>query len=345
MATIQKRISKSGEVSYLIRVSLGYNEKTGKQIVKSKTFKPEATTKAKIEKEVKLAAALFETECISNAEKEKNEIDLITNKRFRDIAEEYISVSEQTGKWKLSTAIRTESCRERVYDCLGDYDIDKVNFRMIQRFIIGLSKNGVNQKTGKGLSTKTQKHYLSFISCVMRYGIKCGIITTNPCAEVEPVKGKQKEKEIYSLEEVQMLLPLLYEKAPTDYLLAILLMAYLGLRRGEVMGLEYKDFDFDNLTVTISRTSNYRNKSTGIYTSTPKTKNSCRTLAVEPELIAIVKKLRAEQIEQMFKCGDMWHDTDRLFINWCGEPMHPNTPYTWLERFCEANNLPFKGLT
>ena len=24
--------------------------------------------------------------------------------------------------------------------------------------------------------------------------------------------------------------------------------------------------------------------------------------------------------------------------------MHPNTPYTWLERFCHANDLPFKGL-
>ena len=40
MAQITERISKSGEVSYLIRVSLGY-EMSGKQITKSKTWRPE----------------------------------------------------------------------------------------------------------------------------------------------------------------------------------------------------------------------------------------------------------------------------------------------------------------
>ncbi|MGN0476056.1 MAG: tyrosine-type recombinase/integrase, partial [Ruminococcus sp.] len=55
-------------------------------------------------------------------------------------------------------------------------------------------------------------------------------------------------------------------------------------------------------------------------------------------------QLKNEQLDQSIKCGDLWHDTDRLFITWCGEPMHPNTPYTWLERFCDENKLPFKGL-
>lgn len=120
--------------------------------------------------------------------------------------------------------------------------------------------------------------------------------------------------------------------------------AYLGLRRGEILGLEYKDFDFDNSTVSIVRTSNYRNKTTGIYTSTPKTKSSCRVLAVSNIVLDLVKQLRNEQLSQSIKCGDLWHDTDRLFITWCGEPMHPNTPYNWLKRFCEEENLPFKGL-
>ena len=44
--TIQKRVSKKGVVSYLIRVSLGYN-KSGQQIVKSMTYKPESGMKPK----------------------------------------------------------------------------------------------------------------------------------------------------------------------------------------------------------------------------------------------------------------------------------------------------------
>lgn len=191
---------------------------------------------------------------------------------------------------------------------------------------------------------KTQKHYLSFISDVLRYAIKCGLIENNPCKNISVVKTEQKEKDIYSLEELRAILGRISEKAPTDYKTYFMLMSYLGLRRAEVLGLEYKDFDFENLTLSIVRTSNYRNKSTGIYTSTPKTKSSCRTLAVSSEILDLVKQLKAEQTEQSFKCGDLWNKTDRLFVTWCGKPMHPNTPYTWLKRFCEEENLPFKGL-
>ena len=60
MATISKRTSKKGEVSYLIRVSLGYNKK-GQQIVKSMTYKPESGMKPKaVEKELNRQAVLFE---------------------------------------------------------------------------------------------------------------------------------------------------------------------------------------------------------------------------------------------------------------------------------------------
>ena len=91
------------------------------------------------------------------------------------------------------------------------------------------------------------------------------------------------------------------------------------------------------------RTSNY-NKDKGVYTSTPKTKSSSRCLYLQPHIIELIKQLRVEQKEQAMKVGDQWVDTDRLFTTWCGNPMHPNTPYTWLERFCEAEGIPFKGL-
>lgn len=157
-------------------------------------------------------------------------------------------------------------------------------------------------------------------------------------------KNRKKEKDIYSLEELKIILATIDNEAPTDYKTFFTLMAYLGLRRGEVLGLEYKDFDFSKKTVSIIRTSNYRNKTTGIYTSTPKTKTSCRVLAIPDMVLDLVEQLQSEQSNQRIKCGDLWHDSDRLFVTWCGKPMHPNTPYTWFERFCENNNLPFKGL-
>ena len=337
MATISKRKNKNGEVTYRIKVSCGYSL-DNKQIIKSMTYKPDVgMTERQARKEVQKQAIIFEEKCKSGFVAERNV-------KFKDLAEEWLNLIEVTKEQKPSSIERLKSCKERTYKAIGNTYVDKVNYRQIQQFIISLSKNGVNQRTGQGLSMKTQKHYLSFISDVLRYAIKCGLIENNPCKNISVVKTEQKEKDIYSLEELRAILGRISEKAPTDYKTYFMLMSYLGLRRAEVLGLEYKDFDFENLTLSVVRTSNYRNKSTGIYTSTPKTKSSCRTLAVSSEILDLVKQLKAEQTEQSFKCGDLWNKTDRLFVTWCGKPMHPNTPYTWFERFCERNDLASKGL-
>lgn len=198
-------------------------------------------------------------------------------------------------------------------------------------------------KTGKGLSSKPQKNYLSFISDVMLYAKKCGLIDANPCKDITVSKEVKKEKDIYSLEEAKELLAKIDKKAPTDYKLFFNLLAYTGIRRGEALGLEYKDFDFEKNVFVIRRTSNYRT-GYGIYTDTPKTESSYRLIYLTDIIKELVRQLRCEQIEQADKCGDLWVDSDRLFITWRGEPMHPNTPYTWLQRFCKEEKLPFKGL-
>ena len=62
------------------------------------------------------------------------------------------------------------------------------------------------------------------------------------------------------------------------------------------------------------------------------------------EILKLIPVLKEEQREMRMNCGDQWHETDRLMIGWNGLPMHPNTPYNWLDRFCEAEKLPFKGI-
>lgn len=337
MANIQKRKSKNGQIVYRIKVFNGYSF-DGKQIVKSMTWKPEiGMTERQAEKEVHRQAVLFEEKC-------KNSFIAERSIKFKDLADEWLELVSITKEQKPSSIERLKGCKDRTYKAIGNIYVDKINYRQIQQFIVSLSKKGVNQRTGEGLSEKTQKHYLCFISDVMRYAIKCGLINNNPCRNISVVKTEKKEKQVYSLEELRAILNKVNNKAPTDYKIFFMLMAYCGLRRGEVLGLEYKDFDFNKGIVSIVRTSNYRNKNTGIYTSTPKTKRSCRTLVLPQEIISLIHILKAEQEEQKSKCGDLWHNTDRLFVTWCGEPMHPNTPYTWFERFCKAENLIFRGL-
>lgn len=353
--TIQKRVSKKGVVSYLIRVSIGYN-KNGQQIMKSMTYKPEKGMKPKaVEKELNRQAVLFEEKAKQDYEKqlqreadqqEQEENEIAYAKKtitFKELADEWLALQEVSKELKPSSLLRMKDCKERTYIAIGDILVSKLSYRKVQAFITSLGKQGVNKKTGKGLSQKTQKHYLTFISDVMLYAKKCGYVDNNPCKDITFTKSERKEKDIYSLAEAKAVLNLIDEKAPTDYKLFFNLLAYTGMRRGEALGLEYNDIDFTNSVLTIKRTSNYR-KGFGVYTDTPKTETSYRSLYIQPKIIELIKQLQAEQQEQATKCGDLWVQSDRLFVAWCGKPMHPNTPYTWLQRFCERENVSFKGL-
>lgn len=131
--------------------------------------------------------------------------------------------------------------------------------------------------------------------------------------------------------------------APLKYRAFFMLDIYSGMRRGEMLGLEWKDIDFQTGVIHIQRTSSYT-KARGIYTDTTKTESSVRFVKVPSEVVDILRHYKAGQDAEREKLGSKWHDTDRLFVKYDGQPMNPQTPYGWLKEFCEKNDFPFHGV-
>lgn len=230
----------------------------------------------------------------------------------------------------------------RVYPAIGHLRLDKITSRHIQQFINDLALNGKSLKNGRPLSRKTAVHHLSFISDVFSYAVKMEMLTDNPCKRVTVPKGEKKEKDIYTLEEVAQLFQLL-ETAPLKYRTFFTLAIYSGFRRGEMLGLEWKEVDWEHNVISVRRTSNYT-ASKGIYTDTTKTKKSQRSLKFPQSVMDLLREYKAEQDEERIKLGTKWQDYDRLFVKWNGEPMNNQTPYGWLKEFCEKNDMPFYGI-
>ena len=337
---ITQRQGKKG-TSYNIRVFVG-TDVDGKKKFKSMTWKPkEGMTKRQIERELQKIAVHFEEECLKDDKPKKKAT-------FKHLAEEWFNVAVTTGELNTSTAERMKKCCDRIYPAIGDTYIDELKYGQIQNFIISLSKNGVNQRTGGGLSEKTQKHYITFISDVFNYAIKCEFVSDNPCKNVKAVKDKAKSKQgkdCYTIEQEQTFIKLLKEKANLQYNVMFHLLMFYGLRRGELLGLEWKDIDYVNQTISIERTSKY-SKEIGIYTDSTKNEGSTRVLQISPDnnTIELLQRYKAEQDKIKAVFGNCWIETDRLFVAENGSPMHPNIPYNWLKRFCDTNNIPFKGL-
>ena len=328
MATIRKRGN-----SYQIRVSTGYDT-NGNHKEQAMTWKPpEGMSERQIQKELNRQAVMFEEACAHGY--------YTTAMKFQDLAEEWFREYAELNLRK-TTLYRTKQLTHRVYPVLGHLRIDKLSARQIQSFINSLAKEGANEKTGKPLARKSMIHHLSFISGVFSYAVRGGMISENPCSKVVIPKGEVKEKEIYTQEQMQQLLSLMHGQ-PLKYRVFFYLIAYSGFRRGEMLGLEWKDVDFDNQIISVKRTSNYV-AGIGNYTDTTKTKRSQRTLKIAAPIMGMLRELQNEQAVDALRLGNQWVETDRIFTRWNGTPMGNHTPYKWLRKLCEENGLPFYGI-
>ncbi len=329
MATVQKR----GQ-SYRITVSEGYDAH-GKQVRRSMTWKPDpGMTERQIQKELERQKVLFEEKCKGGAGQLGMKFEPFARSWFTDYAEHQL---------RPRTVAFMHSLEARTYQAIGHLRMDRISALQIQEFIKNLAETGVNQRTGGGLSLKTQHHYLSFISSVFEYGIRLDLLQDNPAKRVKIPRAELPEKRIYTMEQAQALL-----EAAASYSLAaevfFTLAIYGGYRRGELLGLEWKkDIDFEAKTISVTRTSLYT-KEKGVFTDTTKTKGSQRVLKFPSPIFELLHRYKVEQDKKREKLFDRWKEHDRLFTTWNGEPMCVSTPAKWMEKICRKAGLSYYGL-
>lgn len=329
MATIRRRPNGT----YEIKVSCGYGV-DGKQRNQYKSYKPEpGMTKRQIEKEVQRQAILFEEDC------KRGQITVAV--KFETFAEQWFEEYAKVNLRPTSYA-RMKQLTKRVYPAIGHKRLDKITARDIQKFVTDMLVNGKNMNTGKPLSRKTAVHHLSFISDVFSYAVRMGMLCDNPCRRVFVPKQEQEEKQIYTIEQVKIL----YEKLksePMKYQVYLLLSIYSGYRRSEMLGLEWKDIDFEHDLIHVRRTSQYTSEK-GIYTDTTKTRKSKRVSKMPASIMNLLRQFKADQNEEARRLGTKWEDYDRLFTKWNGAPMNPQTPFEWLKGYCERIGIPFRNI-
>lgn len=324
MPTIQKR----GD-TYRIRVSAGYDA-AGKQIMRSTTWRPApGMTPKQIEKELDRQAVLFE-------EKVKSGTVADSTMKLATFAETWM---EQHCKKQLApkSILENEKLLRRVIAAMGHLHMDKIKPFHIQQFYDNLAEDGVNEKTGGKLSNSTIMHYHRLLSSMFNCAVLWGIIFSSPL-KVKPPKVEQKEAAHLDEDQAAALLDAL-EDEPIQYKTMIKLLLYTGLRKGELMGLEWQDIDFDKGTMQIVRSSQYI-PGTGIITKEPKNQKSKRVMRISDSVIAMLKEYRIWQIEQRLMLGDRWTDCGRLFTTQEGSPMHPDTLPRWFDKFLKRRELP-----
>ena len=111
--------------------------------------------------------------------------------------------------------------------------------------------------------------------------------------------------------------------------------------------MEWSDIDTKENTIHFKRASRYT-KANGVFTKKTKTVNSDRTIAVSESLIKLINEYRLWQNEEKTKLqgtkddnnNSLWVENNRLFTQWNGKPIFPNTPSAWFKKIRLKYNLP-----
>lgn len=190
----------------------------------------------------------------------------------------------------------------------------------------------------KVLSSATVQRYHSLVSKILNDAVHWQFIPYNPCSRVSPPKADA-PKIIYLDDDQAKALLKFLRSLPSHYRRAYALELLTGLRRGEFLGLEWKDIDFTQKTILICRTSQYL-PGRGVYTDVTKNRSSQRIVMISDQIIRLLQEQYQWQQLQKRTLGDAWIESDRVVTMPNGNPMRPDHFSAQFKKFVKRSDLP-----
>lgn len=335
-------IEKRGKNSYRLIVSEGY-DLHGKPLIHRKTVHG-------TKKEAEVELAKFVTE-VQNG--------LVIDGKSLKFSEFTEIWKRDYGSKELAPSTYKRYCRmleTRLLPYFGHFYINKIKPTDIMKFYDLLEKDtqlvrkkGNNgSKTKKPLSGKTILEHHRLLRAMLHKAVYWQLIVANPAERVQPPKARKPKRRSYDDEQTKILLENLelLSSEDTKYKVAIILTVFTGVRLGELMGLEWQDVDFKNGIISINRSSQYLSDM-GVFTKVPKTESSIREIAIPEFIVSLLEEYKLWYEEQKSIYGELWTNSDRLFVQADGKPMHPSTISKWFVKYVGQIGLPvinFHGL-
>lgn len=335
-------IEKRGKNSYRLSCLAGYNLQ-GKPIKKTKTVHG-----TKKEAEIELAKFVADVQNGMVIEGKALKFSEFTEIWKRDY-----------GSKELAPSTYKRYCRmleTRLLPYFGHFYVNKIKPTDIMQFYDLLSKDtqlirkkdNNGSKTLKPLSGKTILEHHRLLRAMLHKAVYWQVIVSNPAERVQPPKAKKPKRKYYDDDQCKILLENLeqLDEEQIKYKTAIILTVFTGVRLGELMGLEWNDIDFRNGIVSINRSSQYL-ADTGVFTKVPKTESSIREVAIPDFVISLLEEYKLWYDEQKSLYGELWINSNRLFVQADGKPMHPSTISKWFVKYVDQIGLPvinFHGL-
>ncbi|MDR4998974.1 site-specific integrase [Brevibacillus parabrevis] len=212
---------------------------------------------------------------------------------------------------------------------LGNIELTKLSPMIIQ----GLYNRLTEEKI---LSDENIQKVHTIINDSLRKAERWDLIPKNPAARVDRPKAVKKEITVWTVEEVKRFLK--HADGYSRYSIAFLLALSTGARQGEVLGLRFKDVDFDNGCIRITQTLSNDGKEILPYT---KTKSGARTIDLPEETIIHLRKHKELITKEKQAVGaNAYCDLDLVVCTEIGTPTNKSNLRRIFNSIIKKANVP-----
>lgn len=280
---IKQYTKKDGKNYYAVHIYLGKDEITGKD---------RYTTRRgfKTKKEALLCEAKIKTEIATNG--------LLNTEvtTFKEIYELWYEGYQHT--IKESTLLVNQHIFDLLLAKLENMQLKKLTLPYCQKIINNYSKK---------FSLAVLKKIKIYGSMILDYAVKMKVIYSNPMKDVllpkkkDDIASDDKEK-YYSKEELKQFLELVESEQDVKLTAMFRVLAFTGIRKGELQALEWSDIDFTNNTININKTLAL-NTEKKVVVQTPKSKSSVRNISIDDQTANILKHWKINQRERFLMIG------------------------------------------
>ena len=257
------------------RYTVGHDPETGKSIIKNVLGKTQAEVKEKLKKAIEENVGI-------DYGRAKN----YTVGSWLEVwMENYARVKLRPSTFKTSQGFLSNHIKPQI----GSIPLDKLTTIHIQRFYNNLQKSGRVQRKNfpelkdKSLSPRVVRGVHTLLRNCLEQAVAERLILSNPAQGCKLPQLEKKEMKILPQEKIGMYLA---EAERRGLLAAFYLELTTGLRRGELLALQWADLDTESKTLSVTKQVNRINGE--LVVSPPKTRNSVRTLAVPQQAVDLL---------------------------------------------------------
>lgn len=240
------------------------------------------------------------------------------------LTERWLPVQEARLRKSTHDAYR-RNIELHVIPALGKRPLDQLSPEDIDLFYAALLKSGRKKRPGekgpaKGLAPKTVHNIHVMLNKALSDAARKGTVVRNVVALADAPSLRARKRPEIKAWEIDQLVRFLDAIAPHRMAPAFYFAAHTGMRRGEVLGVRWRDLDVDAGRVSVRQA--LVSVAYEISISDVKTGTSRRTIDIDDDVVQLLKdwhKVRTEERDGIEPSPD-----DLVFVKADGTSMHPD---------------------